>query len=204
MRCNILLDKLPDHVVCGGSKYYIKTDFRIWIRFANTISELSRHSSDDTAKRLAEVILDVTDEKKTQKVNGTLGELFGEFFKFYSCMDDDDTDSDVKTKHSSKSSKAIYDFVYDSDYIFASFLEVYGIDLECTQMHYHKFMALFKSLPDTCKFSKILQYRSCDTSKMKGEEKRFYSDMKEYYALPDNRTREEKDAELYAEISAMF
>ena len=36
---SFFLDKLPDHVSAGGKFFPIKTDFRIWLAFAQTIEQ---------------------------------------------------------------------------------------------------------------------------------------------------------------------
>ncbi len=199
-RSNILTDTLPDKILCGGKEFAIKTDFRAWLQFGKLL-EKAANSQSDIDKMLFEAISCVMVFQKGDSLAGTLLELVGELFEFYS---GNTKKHNTKDKKKSKNTRAIYDFYEDADYIFASFFEVYGIDLTSCTLHWHKFLALFRTLPENCKFSKILSYRSCDTSKMKGEEKRFYTEMKEFYALPDNRSREEKDAELYAEIAALI
>lgn len=195
----ILVDKLPDSIICGNVSYPIKTDFRVWLNFGRMISEAAKNGN--TGEAFMNALCAVMDFDKISSLSGNYKELFSALFKFY-CGGN--VPSKKEKRRNTKKTRAIYDFFEDADYIFASFFQIYGIDLSENHLHWHKFLALFKSLPEDCKFSKILSYRSCDTSKMKGEEKKFYSEMKEYYALPDNRSREEKDAEIYAEIAALI
>ncbi|MCM1463588.1 MAG: bacteriophage Gp15 family protein [Bacteroides sp.] len=53
------------------------------------------------------------------------------------------------------------DFEQDSPYIYAAFLQVYGIDLfrERGKLSWQKFLALFYSLPEGCKIGEIMAIR---------------------------------------------
>ncbi len=195
---NILTEKLPEALLIGGCEYPIKTDFRAWLKFGKLISE-SFGDGAAFGEQMMNVLSCVIDFSGLDKITCSMRELIAALFEFYSGGKNESSGKEKKGKQ--RHTAAVYDFYEDADYIFASFFQIYGIDLTETDMHWHKFLALFRSLPEECKFSKILSYRSCDTSKMRGEEKKFYTEMKEYYALPDNRSREEKDAALYAEIS---
>jgi hypothetical protein len=89
--------------------------------------------------------------------------------------------------------KRIYDYDHDGGYIYAAFLAAYGIDLEVVDfLHWWKFRAMFDSLPDTAHICKIMEYRAADTRKLKGEQRKFYQDMKRLYALPVSRGEQEK------------
>lgn len=201
-RC-ILTDGLYDFVLCGGVKYPVKTDFRAWLLFASLIGESAViQDKVKSREKLMEALSAVMDFARIDKLSGSFRELISALFLFYSGEEKEKLQTN--DRKSSVRPRAKYDFILDADYIFASFFEVYGIDLCEQRMHWHKFLALFRSLPEGCFFSKVLSYRSCDLSKLKGEERRYYSEMKEYYALPDNRSREEKDAEIYASLAAMI
>ena len=64
-------------------------------------------------------------------------------------------------------------------------------------MHWWKFRALFNGLNENVMFSKITGYRSMNTDKIKDKEQReYYEKMKRMYALPDNRTIEEKESDF--------
>lgn len=76
-----------------------------------------------------------------------------------------------------------YDFEQDAPDIYAAFMQAYGIDLNDADMHWWKFHALMFALPEDCKISKIMGYRTMDIFKLKGEEKKFYQRMKDTYRL---------------------
>ena len=80
----------------------------------------------------------------------------------------------------------VYSFQYDDDYIYAAFLEQYGIDLQDVEdLHWWKFRALFKGLREDTEIVKIMGYRSIEiTSKMPKEQREFYKKMQSVHALP--------------------
>ena len=63
-------------------------------------------------------------------------------------------------KNTGKPQKA-FDFLQDAQYIYAAFLQVYGIDLfeQQGRLHWWKFNALLQALPDDTKFTQIVQIR---------------------------------------------
>ena len=67
-------------------------------------------------------------------------------------------------EHCEKSDITTWDWVADSEYINAKFLEVYGIDLEAeNEMHWHRFLGLFRAiLMDITGIMSARQHRSED------------------------------------------
>lgn len=59
------------------------------------------------------------------------------------------------------SADVLEDFSIDADYIFAAFYEQYGIDLFKEELHWHKFVALYRGLHDT-KLNEIIGARAYD------------------------------------------
>ena len=63
--------------------------------------------------------------------------------------------------------KRLYSLVYDSDYIFAGFMQAYGIDLieEQGKLPWDKFLALLKGLPESTQLSNIMRIRAWEPAK---------------------------------------
>lgn len=100
---------------------------------------------------------------------------------------------------------AVYDFDEDFEYLWGAFLSEYGIDLAECSMHWWKFRALMMSLSEDCRFSKILAYRSMDTSKIENRKvRRFYEKMKRRLSLPDRRTAEERERDTAECLEVLF
>jgi hypothetical protein len=105
-------------------------------------------------------------------------------------------------EHSSGTSKRLYDLKQDAEYIYASFLQEYSIDLIDQQgiLRWEKFKALLSGLRDKTRFKEIVGIRAADLPTGKGSEderKRLIA-LKKIYALKkDQKSKEE-------ELNAMF
>lgn len=96
--------------------------------------------------------------------------------------------------------RAPYDIRYDGDYIYASFLQAYGIDLFDVQgqLHWKKFNALLSGLPEGTKLMEVIKIRKWkpqkgDSSEYKEEMRRLQKD----YALPNEIVEEEEYEEEF-------
>lgn len=96
--------------------------------------------------------------------------------------------------------RAPYDIRYDGDYIYASFLQAYGIDLFDVQgkLHWRKFNALLSGLPEGTKLMEVIKIRKWkpqkgDSSEYKEEMRRLQKD----YALPNDVIEEEEYEEEF-------
>lgn len=94
--------------------------------------------------------------------------------------------------------RAPYDIRYDGDYIYASFLQAYGIDLFDVQgvLHWKKFNALLSGLPEGTKFMEVVKIRKWkpqkgDSAEYKEEMRRLQKD----YALPNDVIEEDEEYE---------
>lgn len=182
---NLFNDALPTAYEYGGRVYEFQTDFREWIKF-----ELLLTDSDipiaDKARRLKKIIFpDVPPDEK----------LWEFLLWFYKCGRESPK---VKTSSGrAKKQTAVYSFEHDDGYIFAAFLEVYGIDLvDVPYLHWWKFKAMFRALHD-CKITDIMGYRSEEiNSKTPEYRRKFAEDMKKLYALPRSLSEQQKIDEL--------
>lgn len=88
-------------------------------------------------------------------------------------------------KQDGKEKPRLHDFEQDEDYIIGGFQQAYGLDLtdETLALHWWRFLALFRSLPENTEMAHRVQIRAMDTSKMKGNEKRRYDEMKRSIAI---------------------
>jgi len=195
---NILIDLLPDHVKIDGEKYSINTDFRISILF-----ELLMQDRTILDREKIYMALDLY----YPQIPHNLEQAVDKMLWFYRCGKDDEDDS-VKNGSPAGSRKAsmIYSFEHDAEYIYSAFLDQYGIDLQDIEhLHWWKFRALFKGLKDDNLICKIMGYRSIEiTNDMSDSEKKYYRKMKQIYALPDNRTQEEKERDFINAIASIF
>lgn len=125
-----------------------------------------------------------------------MSEVFNEVFEEHislSTVEDNHVEYDLAgnpmktTASNGKQEQAPYDIRYDGDYIYASFLQAYGIDLFDVQgeLHWKKFNALLSGLPEGTKFMEVIKIRKWkpqkgDSAEYKEEMRRLQKD----YALP--------------------
>ena len=185
---NILTDSLPETVLVEGREFTINTDFRAGVLFELTI--LDRDLSDrEKFNKVMEVFYGRTPPNNKK-------EALKAIISFYKCQTESEkilADEEAATAGNGTPPKRIYDFKYDDGYIYAAFLQQYGIDLSIARLHWWRFMSLFKSLTDETLFVKIMGYRSADTSKIKNRaERERIMKLKQVYALPLELSHEEK------------
>lgn len=96
--------------------------------------------------------------------------------------------------------RAPYDIRYDGDYIYASFLQAYHLDLFDMQgkLHWRKFNALLAGLPEGTKLMEVIKIRKWkpqkgDSTEYKEEMRKLQKD----YALPYDEIEEEEYEEEF-------
>lgn len=161
-----LYQKPPDTIMVDGVEHPVDTDFRAWVRFQGVLL------SDSADCEKAEKLCHMMDEMGLPVSENTLKSML----QFY---------RGASTENSTGGGENVlaYDFERDSEYIFSAFLDSYGIDLTTEKLHWWRFKALFKSLPEDCQMCKIIGYRTVDISKVPKEQRRFYKEMKQRYSL---------------------
>lgn len=161
-----LYKKPPEAITVNGVEYPIDTDFRVWVRFQGVL--LSDETDSDKAGKICELMSDMG----LPQTNETLDAML----QFY---------AGASTENNTGGGKNVraYDFENDSEYIFSAFLDSYGIDLTKERLHWWRFKALFKSLPEDCQMCKIMMYRTIDLKKVPKEQRKFYREMKARYSL---------------------
>ena len=106
-------------------------------------------------------------------------------------------ESENPKKQAKENSKRnnIYSYEYDAKYFYSAFWHDYRLDLnEIDYLHWWKFKSLFEGLNEENMLCKIMGYRAVDLSKIKDDkEKKKYKKLKQQWALPDERTEEEKE-----------
>lgn len=179
---NLLLDKLPtEH---EGLK--IDTNFRSFILFELLMQDGNIKKEDKVFMALNIFYKEVPENiKKAMNV----------IIWFYAR-------GNIKKENSKRTSKdtneKIYSYEYDANYIYSAFMHDYRIDLnEIDYLHWWKFKSLFEGLNDENKICEIMGYRAVDLDKIKDkEQKNRYKKLKQIWALPDERTEEEKEQDF--------
>lgn len=168
---------LPNTIVVNGKAFLIKTDFRLWIKFGEMMME--RHP-------LSDYIFLLEDDIPFAE------NFFPQLVEFY-------TNPNITPKGNGTSEK-IVDYIEDGEYIVASFMQDYGIDLTACDMHWHLFKALFNGLRDDTKIKQIMSMRAYTKSSKSYEAQ--CRENKQAWRLPQHRNKVSK--ETMDEINNLF
>lgn len=138
-----LTKSLPDSVIHKDVRYPIHTDFRAWLHFHEKLQ------AGDTDFRF----LFSGEVPYCFRENAFVlpDDVYRQLIDFYACKSE--------IPHGDDGNQAEFSWQVDSDYIYGAFYQTYHIDLAETSMHWHKFMALFRALPDDTQFSQIISIR---------------------------------------------
>ena len=176
---NILVDPLPNTVKIGGQDWPINTAFYVWVLFEITMQDPALTDAEKIEQALSLCFPTVPPD-----LNGALDALLW----FYRCGED--SPKPGKGGGGGTHKKA-YCFEQDANLIYASFMACYGIDLaEADSLHWWKFRALFRGLPQECEMIKVMGYRTADLKGMSKTQRKLYEKMRKAYALTNARSVE--------------
>lgn len=195
---NVILDNLPNTISIGNDEYQINTDFKNWLEFHRLLTK--REPTGEDVINAFSWVLPVLPNHEADVV-------IDELIKFMTLEKEEEKDDDepmlmrdlMEESIEKPYEPPVLDYDFDADYIYSAFLQQYGINLRESNMHWFEFKALFKGLTDNVKLTKIIGYRAVSGSEyaqMSKSEKKHINEMKKIYALPDNRTAEEKEADF--------
>lgn len=177
---NLLVDELPESVWIDGCEYPIHSDFRYSILYELLLLDPEVSQEDKIWGTL---------QLFYPEIPGNLEEAAEAILWFYqggkelSCG---------LVGSGRGNGKRIYSFEHDDGYIYAAFLEQYGIDLNTVSLHWWKFRALFHALREECQLRKIMGYRAMDLGKLDGKDQEYYRQMQEMYQIPLPQSEQEK------------
>ena len=166
---------LPDTITIQGRAFSIYTDFRVWLDFGEKIKNPNT--------KLREL---------TFVFNGPVPNcnFLKELIDFYR-NDNATPNKDISTD----SDDTIVDYILDGEYIYASFMYDYGIDLiDIEYMHWHKFKALFLSLSENSKIKTIMSFRGYKKPPKNYDIHKEREKLKRIWSLDELLTQEELDA----------
>lgn len=176
MVSDFIMGVLPKSVLIDGTEYPIRWDYRIWMEF-DSIRKGSGSDEDKIIKLL---------QRCYPKIPDNINEAIDKMLWFYQCGVMQEKEEKKQRYQRRTSADPAFSFSQDTPYIYAAFREQYGIDLtEVQELHWWKFMALFESLNEETKMSKIMYYRKVSTSGMPKDKRAFINDMKRIYRIKE-------------------
>lgn len=178
MKEDFITGVLPETVLVDGIEYPIQCDFRIGMKF-----ERLKNSAANDWDRVVRLL-----QAYYPRIPANIAGAIEGMMWFYRCGEPEEKEEDNgrRQRYQRRNSKApAYSFAQDAPYIYAAFKEQYGIDLTESKMHWWKFMALFESLNEDTKMSRIMYYRKVNTSGLPKGERAFINEMKKLYEITD-------------------
>jgi len=185
-----LTDYLEDEIEIGGEIYRLNLFFDVVLRFFDLMDDdafLNHEKISLAFDMFVETERDFDFEIKFNAVKTIV--------KTFIKQEDEE-------KQTGGNDKQLYCLKQDAQYIYASFLQEYGIDLIDQQgaLRWEKFKALLSGLRDNTRFKEIVGIRAAELPKGKGaeEERKRLRKLKQIYALKkDHKTKEQ-------ELDSMF
>lgn len=197
--------KLTDKLVIDDKEYALDLSF-------NNVLKLFEMWRDEDVPEFVKPhfgIRILTGETLEEFTVEEMSEVFNDVFEEHislSTVEDNHVEYDLAgnpmktTTSNGKQEQAPYDIRFDGDYIYASFLQAYGIDLFDVQgkLHWKKFNALLSGLPEGTKLMEVIKIRKWkpqkgDSAEYKEEMRRLQKD----YALPNEVIEEEEYEEEF-------
>ena len=118
---------LPNTVMVGGKAFSVYTDFRLWMRFEIEAGKLKPGEFLDISYLF----------KNDCPYQCDIRELFA--FSH--------PKNELPRQTGYARNTIVLDYEHDSDFIYAAFLQQYGIDLcDVEELHWHKFLALLRGM----------------------------------------------------------
>ena len=177
---NMLLDRVPDSLTIAGTRYPINTDFRIWIKFENLLTDGGK--SDDEVLDAVLTLIFCNRIPPSEHIR----EATDSILWFYKCG------KEISGKGGSGNND-VFSYDYDDGYIVAAFKEQYGINLNSEDLHWWQFHAYMLALSENTEFVKIMGYRAIEINqKMSSSQRNFYQKMKKHYKLPEKKEVQEQ------------
>ena len=181
---NLLLDKPIDYIVVDGRKIELNTDYRLWIEFSIRIQEMTDYNTNDVIDAIKPLI-------KSTDVYFTV-DLLQAIIDFYA----------FGAERETKSQKPSFDFEFDGNAIYTSFILDYGNILD-GQLHWHIFKSLLEGLSEETPLMRRIQIRNMDLSKIDKAKRAEARKLKKSVQLPDRRTPEQKEQDFISQMGGL-
>ena len=178
-----LSQALPNTITVDGKAYLVKTDFRDWLQFSKVLER-----KDAT---LADTLFLFKEDYPDKDFSKELIEFFT-------------NPNNIPNYTDNGSTEVLLDYLEDSEFIYASFMAVYGIDLCDVEMHWWKFKALLLGLPEDSKYKQILTLRCADVKGSKKKPEDIARENKRAWALPLSKKEQAEEEKKERRISELL
>lgn len=166
--------KLPQAVKVGGRFFAIHTDFKYILRFRELLSDKNAP-------------LTAFDFMYINEIPAARLEGINAIYEFMN------PPRELPRSTTEDDGEIVIDYEIDAPYIYAAFLEQYGIDLIDARLHWHKFLSLLHGLHDT-ELNRIIGYRLWKPNGKNGEYEKHQQKQYEAWRLPQPEDSEPDEA----------
>lgn len=180
---------ITETVEINGEKYDIDMSFDNILRLFDLLEDKSLNDIEKVETGLLMLIDNKLDDYDIQDK----AKIFIEIFKSAIGAEKEEQPVDLEGNPmpvASQENKKVYDLAQDAEYIYASFMSDYNIDLfeQQGKLHWYKFKALLNGLTDKSKFMRVVDIRQAEMPKGKGmqKERERLRKLKEHYALKED------------------
>ena len=183
-----ILNPPPKQITVNGTIYSIDSDYRTWLKISDKLNRIDCVSEDEeSACENIIVIAEIISLAFGKLINEPYTDTFNAILEFYKGYPEQNN----KRCSGAVSSKRLFDFNYDINYIIIAIRNQSGIDLshrrnEHKHFHWWDFLLEFKTLEERHHICKIISYRGYE-----GEDKELIR-LKNLYALPEQLTKSQQ------------
>lgn len=176
---NVLTDKFPTKIKVNNKILNINSDFRNCIKIIEAFEDEELMDEEKILILIKRLYLDEIDSID-------LEEAYKKGIKFL------DLGEETKDEHTTK---RIYAFGKDSNYIYTGIRQAHNIDLNSIEyLHWWNFVYLFLDIGQECMFNQIIYYRKRkNEGKLTKEEKKIYLSMRKLLDLDYIEENDEND-----------
>ena len=169
----------PEYANIDGERYKINTDYRVALRCFEVINDPGICDEERTLAVIYLLFGFVPEDRQLQS-------FLDKATMFLQC-------GKTAAQHSDR--PVDMDFEFDRQYINASFMSDYKIDLNKTDLHFWQFCELIQGLTENSALSRIRELRTYDLSEVKDAKTKLkIAKAQAEVALPKRHTQEEIDA----------
>lgn len=186
----LLTDNLPKTVTVDEKEYPVRWRFQHIIKVDIALHDVAL----DTSERWAVALTLFYGDAVPDNVAGAIEQMCA-----FMLRDKPKNRAQRNAAERYKNAQPVYSYEHDDEYIFAAFMQLYGINLAREDdMHWYEFLALLHAM-DECPFTRIKGYRSADLSKIKdAKERGRMGDLQTYWALPVSAEQQAIEDEIDA------
>lgn len=160
---NLFYEEYPTNIEVNGKNIPVITDFREYVKMFDMLK------STDIDPFEKKILL----EQYFKETPDDFAAAMDALVDFVLMKETQEEKEDIEDDEEETNKKTLYSFSIDYPFIFAAFLQEYGINIRTIPyMHWWEFRLLFDGLPESTEIKQRIIYRNIDTSAIKDKDER--------------------------------